>query len=292
MWHRRDCRLPRSWDRSEPSVARAMDHPGCQSGTIGVSRAGFGHVLQLPLRPGRWIWERRGVAFRGYPWPMSGRCCGAGWRRRPAHGGRAGRVDGKTARRYVRAGQAAGLVRDGGVEQLNDDLLGRWWPRCARLAWARRGRRCRAARSRSGTGSARRVWRRPTCTASWPAAAWTCRSTRCGRFAVDRSVVSGGSRRWPYTGDLLCDALAHDGRWRVGRPTLPRARGWTAKADHVSWPGVAARDAVASRHGVLGLLVLAGCLPPALQPAAVFLATLGRAVRPWRLMRTQAATAS
>lgn len=33
-------------------------------------------------------------------------------------------VDRKTARRYVEAGQAAGLLRDGGVEQLTDELLG------------------------------------------------------------------------------------------------------------------------------------------------------------------------
>lgn len=33
-------------------------------------------------------------------------------------------VDRKTARRYVEAAQAAGLVRDGGVEQLTDELLG------------------------------------------------------------------------------------------------------------------------------------------------------------------------
>jgi hypothetical protein len=33
-------------------------------------------------------------------------------------------VDRKTARRYVEAGRAAGLVRDGGVEQLCDALIG------------------------------------------------------------------------------------------------------------------------------------------------------------------------
>jgi hypothetical protein len=33
-------------------------------------------------------------------------------------------VDRKTARRYVEAGQAAGLVRDGGAEQLCDELIG------------------------------------------------------------------------------------------------------------------------------------------------------------------------
>ena len=33
-------------------------------------------------------------------------------------------VDRKTARRYVEAGQAAGLVRDGGAEQVTDALIG------------------------------------------------------------------------------------------------------------------------------------------------------------------------
>jgi hypothetical protein len=33
-------------------------------------------------------------------------------------------VDRKTARRYVEAAQAAGLVRDGGQDQLTDELLG------------------------------------------------------------------------------------------------------------------------------------------------------------------------
>lgn len=33
-------------------------------------------------------------------------------------------VDRKTARRYVAAGQEAGLVRDGGEEQLTDELIG------------------------------------------------------------------------------------------------------------------------------------------------------------------------
>ena len=33
-------------------------------------------------------------------------------------------VDRKTVRRYVEAGQAAGLARDGGVGQLSDELLG------------------------------------------------------------------------------------------------------------------------------------------------------------------------
>ena len=38
-------------------------------------------------------------------------------------GGRPGRVDRKTARRYVAAAVAAGLDRDGGVDQLDDELI-------------------------------------------------------------------------------------------------------------------------------------------------------------------------
>jgi hypothetical protein len=39
--------------------------------------------------------------------------------------GRLAGVDRKTVRRYVTAGEECGLVRDGGVEQLNDVLLAR-----------------------------------------------------------------------------------------------------------------------------------------------------------------------
>ena len=53
---------------------------------------------------------------------------GAG--KRPA-ARRAG-VDVKTAQRYIRAAQAAGLVGDGDESQLGDELLGRWWRRAAR----------------------------------------------------------------------------------------------------------------------------------------------------------------
>jgi len=48
-------------------------------------------------------------------------CLGGAGLRRAAE--RAG-VDRKTARRYVEAGEAAGLVRDGGEAQLCDELIG------------------------------------------------------------------------------------------------------------------------------------------------------------------------
>ena len=38
---------------------------------------------------------------------------------------RLARVDRKTARRYVAAAEAAGLVRDGGEDQLSDELIGK-----------------------------------------------------------------------------------------------------------------------------------------------------------------------
>src|SRR6266705_4398685 len=46
----------------------------------------------------------------------------AGAGKRPA--ARRADVDVKTAARYIRAAQAAGLVRDGGESQLTDELLG------------------------------------------------------------------------------------------------------------------------------------------------------------------------
>jgi len=46
---------------------------------------------------------------------------GAGYRRVAALAG----VDRKTVRRYVDAAVAAGLDREGGVEQLTDELIGR-----------------------------------------------------------------------------------------------------------------------------------------------------------------------
>jgi len=67
-------------------------------------------------------------------------------------------VDRKTARRYVDAAVALGLVRDGGEAQLSDELLGAVVAavRPARQSGhGRRGRRCFRMRSRSGTGSAR-----------------------------------------------------------------------------------------------------------------------------------------
>ena len=71
-----------------------------------------------------------------------GRCCGCwlgGEGLRPV-AERAG-VDRKTARRYVDAAVAAGLVRDGGEEQLTDELIGAVVAavRPARRAGPRRG---------------------------------------------------------------------------------------------------------------------------------------------------------
>ncbi len=53
------------------------------------------------------------------------RCCGLaiGCRVSPGVAALAG-VDRKTVRRYVDAAVAAGLDREGGVEQLNDELIG------------------------------------------------------------------------------------------------------------------------------------------------------------------------
>jgi hypothetical protein len=67
--------------------------------------------------------------------------------------GQAG-VDRKTARSYVNAALAAGLVRDGGEEQLIDELVVAGVRR-ARRATAPRGRCWRASMRRSSGGSAR-----------------------------------------------------------------------------------------------------------------------------------------
>ena len=67
-------------------------------------------------------------------------------------------VDRKTVRRYVKAAEAAGLVRDGSQGQLTDELLGVVSRRCARSgrrAGAARGRRVRPSRSASRAGSRR-----------------------------------------------------------------------------------------------------------------------------------------
>ncbi|MGH3804878.1 MAG: hypothetical protein ACRDTD_32980, partial [Pseudonocardiaceae bacterium] len=45
-------------------------------------------------------------------------------RYRVAHGGWAGGVDRKTARRYVAAAEAAGVGREGGLGQLTDEVIG------------------------------------------------------------------------------------------------------------------------------------------------------------------------
>jgi hypothetical protein len=63
--------------------------------------------------------------------------------------------DRKTARRYVVAGEAAGLVRDGGVDQLTDELIGAVIAAVhpARAAGhGRRGRRCSGTSIRSSSG--------------------------------------------------------------------------------------------------------------------------------------------
>ena len=82
--------------------------------------------------------------------------------------GQAG-VDRKTARDYVNAALAAGLVRDGGEEQLTDELAACWWRtvRCTGTAWsapttvaAARGRRCP-----SPTGS--RAWSARSISPEW-----------------------------------------------------------------------------------------------------------------------------
>ena len=65
-------------------------------------------------------------------------------------------VDRKTARRYVQAAQAAGLVRDAGQAALGDELIGAVVERvrpARRTVTARRGRRWRPAGRRSPGGS-------------------------------------------------------------------------------------------------------------------------------------------
>ena len=64
-------------------------------------------------------------------------------------------VDRKTSRRYVRAAVAAGLSREGGEEQLTDELIGQVVSvvrRCARTGTVRGGRSWRPAGSRSRRG--------------------------------------------------------------------------------------------------------------------------------------------
>ena len=70
--------------------------------------------------------------------------------------GERAQVDRKTARRYVEAAVAAGLVRDDGEDQLSDELLGAVVAAvrpAGPAGTARRGRRCWPRRRGSGTGS-------------------------------------------------------------------------------------------------------------------------------------------
>jgi hypothetical protein len=96
--------LPRGWDHL---VCQLMDHPAVISRFISD-------------------WERRqGMAFREVLVTQVRevlRAWLAGAGKRPA-ARRAG-VDVKTAARYIRAAQAAGLAREGGESQLTDELLG------------------------------------------------------------------------------------------------------------------------------------------------------------------------
>ena len=105
--------LPRSWD-----------HPGCQlwDHRRVVRRIGRGLPLAITSLVSTW---RSRVAFREVRVNEIRevlRCWLAGDGLRTV-AERAG-VDRKTARRYVEAAQAAGLIRDGGAEQLCDELIG------------------------------------------------------------------------------------------------------------------------------------------------------------------------
>ncbi len=106
--------LPRSWD-----------HPGCQSWDHRRVVRRFGRGLPLAITSSLMAWRSR-VAFREVRvhevrevlrhWLADG----VGLR---TIGERAG-VDRKTARRYVEAAIAAGLVRECGEDQLSDELIG------------------------------------------------------------------------------------------------------------------------------------------------------------------------
>jgi hypothetical protein len=119
------CRLPRSWDRFEPGFARVMGPP--ELPVVGPPSA---------CLPG---WRRPAVCdhFRSFDLEVAGGVpggsCARGTRGSAAWVGselgqrpiaeRAG-VDRKTVRRYIDAAVAAGVVRDGGPEQLTDELVG------------------------------------------------------------------------------------------------------------------------------------------------------------------------
>jgi len=65
-------------------------------------------------------------------------------------------VDRKTARRYIEAAVGVGVVRDGGLEQLTDELLGQVINACGQNAprgMARRGTGCSPSRTSCAAGS-------------------------------------------------------------------------------------------------------------------------------------------
>ena len=65
------------------------------------------------------------MGFRRSAWLRCVRCCGRGCRDRGCGRRPSGRGwDRKTARRYVAAAEAAGLVRDVGVGAVTDELVG------------------------------------------------------------------------------------------------------------------------------------------------------------------------
>ena len=190
----------------EPSFATVMGPPGCQSWDHPACCAGWSLGYLDRIAPGRLIWRSAGMVFREVQVVevrevLRAWLAGKGLR---TVAGRAG-VDRKTARRYVDAAVAAGLSRDGGEEQLTDELVGRWWRRCARrgrTATARRGRRCWAEQQQIVAWVERSdltVVKIGTC---WPVGVWWCRTGRCtgSRWSACgfRAAVPGrrsGSRR-------------------------------------------------------------------------------------------------
>jgi hypothetical protein len=139
------CRSPRAWDRLEPSFATVMDHPGCQlwDHRRVVRRNGRGPPLAITTCQVTW---RSLVALREVRVNevREGLRCWLGSEGLRTATERAG-LDRKTARRYVEAAQAAGLVRDCGNDQLSDALIGVGGAARARDADPRLGHRRRAA---------------------------------------------------------------------------------------------------------------------------------------------------
>ncbi|MDT7597550.1 MAG: hypothetical protein QOJ06_3096 [Pseudonocardiales bacterium] len=105
-------------------MPRLWDHLGCQLWDHRRVVRRFGRGLPLAIASSLMTWRSR-VAFREVRVNEVQevlRCWLAGEGLRTA-AERAG-VDRKTARRYVEAALAAGLVRDGGNDQLSDELIG------------------------------------------------------------------------------------------------------------------------------------------------------------------------